>query len=431
MSFCGLFACSELSDEIKDQLEDEVKVRLEFTLDTTIGENMGSRANSNQDVFNEFYDKMNNGDLLPTSYNLTFTNIENDSKYVFSGTWEENNYITLRTGTYKVEGDSTAEGENIQDKCSLIFNEQIEVSVTKNSVLLTAMHNSALLVFNDTNVQTLHNFNGISSTPLFDINTYKYAFVKDEVLYDANHKDTAHLVGTYKNGTEFIIYTGKLRFQKGKYYVYNSVDNVVNIPPMEEGDGNIDNNDEPGTVKIVLPPNNEIWYTSTTGEVVELSSYPYTLVSNTYVDGKGKYTFAEDVIDISNCFGVNANSDEVLEQFSSIILPPSITKIDRYAALFGLRNVHSLVLPANLSSLGTDIIGNFGENLEEKHIYFLSDTCPNISSWRTFWNLNSTLYVHYPKGSRLFCHFIYFGGVDLLRIRIFVRNGRDCLQYSL
>ena len=399
MLLCGLFACSEVPEENKEQFDEEVKVRIAFTLDTTISGDMSSRASSNQEVFKEFHDKMSDGCLLPTSYNLSFTNIENGTEYIFNGTWEENNYITLRTGTYNVKGYSTAEGENIQEKCSLTFDEQIEVSATNNSILLTAIHDSALIVFNDANIQTLSNFNGISSTPLFEFNTYRYAFVKDEVLYDAAHKDEAYLSGTFKNGTEFVIYTGKLRFQKSKYYVYNSVENVVNIPSMEEGDGNIDNNDEPGTVKIVLPPSNEIWYTSTTGEIVELSSYPYTLVSNTYVDGRGKYTFAEDVTDISNCFGSNANSKEVLEQFASITLPASITKIDRYAALFGLKNVHSLVLPANLTSLGVDIIGAIGENLEEKHIYFLSDTCPSVSSWRTFWNLNSTLHIHYPKGS--------------------------------
>lgn len=155
----------------------------------------------------------------------------------------------------------------------------------------------------------------------------------------------------------------------------------------------------PTEVKFVLPPSNEIWYTSTTGEVIELSRYPYELESNIYENGIGKYIFAEDVIDISNCFGSNSSSMEVLAQFTSIILPPTITEIDCYAALFGLKNVHTLVLPVNLESLGTDVIGALGENLEETHLYFLSENCPNVSNWRVFWNLESHMCAHYPVGS--------------------------------
>ena len=177
MLVCGLFACSEVPEEEKEQFDDEVKVRIAFTLDITIGSDMSSRAISNQEVFKEFHDKMSDGELLPTSYNLSFTNTDNGTEYIFSGTWEENNYITLRTGTYNVKGYSTAEGENIQEKCSLTFDEEVEVSATNNSILLTAIHDSALIVFNDANVQTLSNFNGISSTSLFEFNTYKYAFV--------------------------------------------------------------------------------------------------------------------------------------------------------------------------------------------------------------------------------------------------------------
>ena len=145
MLLCGLFACSEVPEQNKEQFDEEVKVRIAFTLDTTISGDMSSRASSNQEVFKEFHDKMSDGCLLPTSYNLAFTNIENGTEYIFNGSWEENNYITLRTGTYNVKGYSTAEGENIQEKCSLTFDEQIEVSATNNSILLTAIHDNDIL----------------------------------------------------------------------------------------------------------------------------------------------------------------------------------------------------------------------------------------------------------------------------------------------
>ena len=50
------------------------------------------------------------------------------------------------------------------------------------------------------------------------------------------------------------------------------------------------------------PANNEIWYTSSDGNIVTLnrtSSLP-SIVSNTYVDGKGIIKFATDVTSIGD-----------------------------------------------------------------------------------------------------------------------------------
>ena len=156
------------------------------------------------------------------------------------------------------------------------------------------------------------------------------------------------------------------------------------------------------SVTINIPPDNEIWYTSTTGKIIELDYYPYELVSNTYKNGIGKFVFAEDVTDIGAYFGSNgSNDDEDLAKFASITLPSKIKKIERYYALGNLHNASSLIMPENLETIGTDFIGGFGKYLNEKHIYFLSKKCPEKGwlSWRIFWNQSSTLYVHYPKGS--------------------------------
>ena len=66
-----------------------------------------------------------------------------------------------------------------------------------------------------------------------------------------------------------------------------------------------------------------------------------------------------------------------------------------------MHNASSLVLPENLESIGIDFMGGFGENLDEKHLYFLATECPTFSGsyWGAFWNQTSTLYVHYPKGA--------------------------------
>ncbi len=69
----------------------------------------------------------------------------------------------------------------------------------------------------------------------------------------------------------------------------------------------------------------------------------------------------------------------------------------------GLFNADCLILPENLEEVGTDFMTGFGENLEEKHLYFISEKCPKLyDPWfdnRFFWNQSSVLYVHYPKGS--------------------------------
>lgn len=229
---CGVFSCSESQDGDNDTLTDEVQVYLTYTLDTSNGNDMRSTANSK--VFNEFYDKIKSGDLLASTYNITFTNVDNGAVYNFNGEWAENDFITIRTGKYNVKGYSTSEGTAIQSKCSIIFDEQIDISISSNVVALAGIYDCSLLVFNDDNVQSLQNFDGENFVSFFSFNTYKYAFINTS-LYLPSHNNDAYIIGKFTNNAEFKIYTGELTFTKGKFYVYNSVNNELNIPPMEEG----------------------------------------------------------------------------------------------------------------------------------------------------------------------------------------------------
>ena len=59
-----------------------------------------------------------------------------------------------------------------------------------------------------------------------------------------------------------------------------------------------------------VPANNEIWYTSSNGNIVapyNTSALP-TIVSNTYVDGKGVIKFATDVTNASSSFTANTTA---------------------------------------------------------------------------------------------------------------------------
>ena len=231
----GLSACSNNEDSQEGQnSKDEAKVYFVYTLDTSTGYSMTRTTSTNEEVFNEFYAKIKTGDLVAESYDLTLTEVSSGAKYTFKGKWNSHDLVTLRTGTYKVVGTSTAEGENIQEKCSFIFNEQVEISITSKVITLHANYDSALLIFNNSDIQSLQNFNGTDLVSFFTFSTYKYAFVNG-LLYQDSKKNEAYILGKYTDNAEFKIFTGNLNFEKGKYYVYNSVSNGFDIPPMDEG----------------------------------------------------------------------------------------------------------------------------------------------------------------------------------------------------
>ncbi|MBQ9077312.1 MAG: SUMF1/EgtB/PvdO family nonheme iron enzyme [Muribaculaceae bacterium] len=250
-SLCSISSCGN-SDEPSNgnngnDNTDKVKVYLTYTLDTSTGGNMArpastneevfiaKSASTNEEVFNEFYEEIKTGELLAPSYDITFTNVDNGATYNFKGNWADNDFVTLRTGTYNVTGYSTATGDHIQDKCSIVFNEQINISITSKVVTLNAEYDCSLLIFNDEAIQSLHNYSGDATASFYSFKTYKYAFVND-CLYKVSSKNEAYIIGKYTNDAEFLIYTGNLNFEKGKYYVYNSVSNGLSFPPMTEGD---------------------------------------------------------------------------------------------------------------------------------------------------------------------------------------------------
>lgn len=110
-------ACSS-EDSEGLQNSNKVKVTFVYTLDTSNGNSM-SRAVTNEDVFNEFYEKIKNGELVAQSYNFTLTEVNTGVVYTFNGQWDSNDFITLNTGVYRIVGASTADGDNIQENALL------------------------------------------------------------------------------------------------------------------------------------------------------------------------------------------------------------------------------------------------------------------------------------------------------------------------
>lgn len=132
-------------------------------------------------------------------------------------------------------------------------------------------------------------------------------------------------------------------------------------------------------VEGAIPPNNEIWYTSTNNNVV----VPYAgcdwisrgmIVSNTYADGKGVIVFSSDISEIPSSAFRNSMPAGPL---SSITLPNSVTRIQTKAfynnsalecvnnvehltsiddyAFYRCQSLQRFTIPASLTSLGVNV----------------------------------------------------------------------------
>ena len=120
-----------------------------------------------------------------------------------------------------------------------------------------------------------------------------------------------------------------------------------------------------------LPPANEIWYTSTDGNIVtpnEISAFGVNIVSNTYENGQGVIVFDGDVTSIGDwafyyCWKLVSVTipDSVIsigetsfircESLTSIAIPDSVTSIG-YAAFQDCSSLTSITIPESVTSIG-------------------------------------------------------------------------------
>lgn len=105
---------------------------------------------------------------------------------------------------------------------------------------------------------------------------------------------------------------------------------------------------EPKSAQPRKIADNEIWYTSQNGEVIQphkTDAFNVKIVSNTYNDGKGVITFAAKLTTIKasafyNCDGL-----------TDITMPNSITSIGE-SAFSGCNNLTSIAIPNSVTSIG-------------------------------------------------------------------------------
>lgn len=215
--------------------EDTVNVSFVYTLSVDNGEYMRTKA-SNAEVLDKFYKKIISGELVAPSYELVFTEKSTGTKYEISGNWDDRDMVTLRKGSYSVTGKSTAAGDNIQDKCSLTISDEIVVDGSENVISLSAAYDCSLIIFTDTSVSSLSNYNGEETNDLFKFDNYIYAFVSTS-LFKNSFASTAYLIGKRTDNSTFKIFTGTLTYEKGKYYVYNNIKTSFRVDEMEDGGG--------------------------------------------------------------------------------------------------------------------------------------------------------------------------------------------------
>ena len=130
------------------------------------------------------------------------------------------------------------------------------------------------------------------------------------------------------------------------------------------------------------PANDEIWYTSSDGNIVtpyKASSLP-TIVSNTYVDGKGIIKCASDITNIGDqAFGwcssltsvtIPNSVTSIKEQsfascsgLTSVSIPDSVTSICQ-GAFYGCIGLTSVTIPNSVTSIGSNVF-NFCNSLTD------------------------------------------------------------------
>ena len=146
-------------------------------------------------------------------------------------------------------------------------------------------------------------------------------------------------------GSDVFKYNGKVR----KIYVpIESVDAYKDAWNWSGYASDIVGHDYENSTVMGTLPNNEIWYTSSDGNVItpnDTNVFSATIVSNTYSKGKGIITFDSDVTTIGN------KAFYFCKRLTSVTIPNSVTTIGD-SAFFYCDSLTSITIPNSVTTIG-------------------------------------------------------------------------------
>lgn len=175
-----------------------------------------------------------------------------------------------------------------------------------------------------------------------------------------------------------------------------------------------DNNSGNAVEDVVTVPYNEVWYTTTDGEIVNIGSiennYGNTVVDNVYQDGKGVITFGggelksigntafmscttlKSVV-IPDCVThIEPGAFQNCTSLTNINIPDNVTRID--AAFLGCSALTSISIPKNVTQIAQYA---FSDCSSLTRVEVKAAVPPTISS-ETFDN-STALKIYVPKES--------------------------------
>lgn len=206
-----------------------------------------------------------------------------------------------------------------------------------------AIAGEATIDLNGGDIKAVVTANGVNEICLSAIDTEIDSEVKEfNVVVPATAFDAQELTVSFEfedGSKSFELPAFELQSGKIKTITYE-------IKEAEEFTGSTPN-EEDNTASELKPANNEIWYTSTDGEIVEphqSTAFNVDIVSNTYENGKGVITFDGDVTEIDRYAFMDCSS------LTSVNIPDSVTKIGHYA-FSGCSSLASITIPNSVKEI--------------------------------------------------------------------------------
>lgn len=214
-----------------------------FVVDYSFAQSGNMTRATGAEVYDAFYDKyIKTKQLTPKTFSLTFKHKESGAlTKISNGVWNNNDVIRLVEGEYEVTGTSAPISTNntvleyASDTVYLKFNEVINITKDMTKVNLTAIYDSYLLMFDNTNYKNasckIYSYN---AKDLIKTDSNYIVFIKSlNDRYSTENDNYIHL--TRNDNSTISIELDKQPFEKGKYYYFNDMTNSFDIPKMESG----------------------------------------------------------------------------------------------------------------------------------------------------------------------------------------------------